>query len=213
MSKRSILVLVASLAMTFGATSAFAVNSLAVNMDAAIVGVYGLEVLVDNGDATAVYVQSGEASDEKVYRASFRIGHNDLAMTENSGHMIFTGRQQGGNGNIIRLFMKRQGGTYKLRCRWKKDLGGTGFCGQFTFAPINTLVTVEWVASTGDGDDNGAINLIKGTNVQASRTGLDNDTFDIDTARLGLPQGATSTTDGSFYLDDFQSFRTLAPMP
>jgi hypothetical protein len=214
MSKRSIFVL-ATLTVIFSAGSAFAANSLDVNMPAAIEGVYGLEVLVDGADsANAVYVQDATPESEEVYRATFRIAHHDLAMNEDDGHAIMMGRMLGGNGNIIRLYMKRQGGTYKLRCRWKKNLAitGTGFCGQFTFAPVNTLVTVEWIKGA-DGASNGRVRLTKGTNVQADRTDLANDDFDIDTLRLGLPQGipAGDGTAGSYYIDDFQSFRTLAP--
>lgn len=213
MSKRSILVLVASLAMTFGATSAFAANSLDVNTSAAIVGTYGLEVLIDGTDnGNAVFVADTTPAAETVYRFGFRIGHNSLSMDEGTGHPIFMGRQGSGGGNIIRIFMRRQGGNYKIVCRARKDAGGTGFCGQFTFAPVNTRFTLEWMA--GDGSGNGLIRLYKGDNLQAERTNFDNDTFVIDTARLGAPQGIPPTapnTDGSFYLDDFSSFRTLAP--
>lgn len=209
MSRQNIPVLTAGLALIFAA-GAPAANDLAVNPDAAIDGVYGLEVLVD-GSANQAFVADTHPSQEIAYRASFRIGHNNLSMAEGTGHAVFMGRMAGGVGNVLRLFMVRQGGTYKLRCRWKKDIDGTGFCGQLTFAPVNTRVTVEWAAATSPGADDGFIRLFKGDVLQAERTGLDNDTYVIDTARLGLPQGASPTTSGSFYLDDFTSFRTLSP--
>ncbi len=221
MSKRSILVLVASLAVIFGAASAFADEDrctdpptdvcLRVNGAAAIEGDFGLEVVVPDGASNATFVASTEATDETVYRIQFRGNPNDIAMEEGDKVNLFMGRMQGGEGNIIRLFMKRQGGTYKLRCRWKKNGGGTGFCGQFTFAPNNTRIGLEWMA----GDGNGSIKLLKGNSEQFFRDDLANDDYDIDTARLGMPQeigGASIGIDGSYYLDDFQSFRTLAPM-
>ena len=209
MSKRSILVLVASLALVLGATSAFADNSLAVTNAAAIVGNFGLEVITD-GSSNSAFVQDVTPDSETVYRAGFRMNPNGIAMDEGSLHAIMMGRMQGGQGNIIRLYIRRQGGTYKLRCRWKKDGGGTGFCGQFTFAPNNTRITVEWVQS--DGSDNGRVRLTKGTSVEADRMGLANGTFDIDTVRLGMPQGTNNpTTNGTYYVDEFESFRTLAP--
>ncbi len=216
MSKPSILVLVASLAMIFGATSAFAANSLTVNTAAAIVGTYGLEVLVD-GSSNAAYVADTTPADELVYRASFRIAHNNISMDDGNVHAIFMGRMGGGAGNVLRLFTKRIGSNYKIRCRFKRDAvagGGTGFCGQFNFAPINTFLTVEWAAATGPGTNDGTIKLTKGTTVQFNKTNAPTSDFEIDTARLGLPQGVpatSSTTSGSFYLDDFSSFRTLAP--
>lgn len=210
MSKRSILVLVASLAI-FGATSAFA-NTLDVNADAAIDGDFGLEMLVQGpGDSTFVADQS--PTDESVYRIEFRANPNDILMDDRTGHAIFMGRMSGGEGNIIRLFMRytADNDTYKLVCRWKRDIGGTGFCGQFTFAPNNTRIGVEWVKASGPGNNDGIIRLRKGNNVQFEKTNAGNSNFDIDTARLGLPQGTVPTSSGSFYLDSFSSFRTLAP--
>ncbi len=216
MSKRSILVSIASLAMIFGATSAFAANSLDVNMDAAIIGVYGLEVLVD-GSSNATFVASTEATDETVYRVSFRANPNDISMDDGKSSSMFMGRMAGGSGNVIRLYMRRQGGNYKVRYKWKKDPGspgpGTGYCGQFTFAPNNTWITAEWVQASNAQGDNGSCALYKGNNLMFSRDNLTNETYDIDTARLGLPQAPHPNTSGSFYLDDFASFRTLAPPP
>ncbi len=205
-----ILALAASLAMTLGAGGALLANDLAVTTDAAIAGVYGLEVIVD-GSPKATFVADATPTDEQVYRASFRIAHNDLIMTEGTGHAIFMGRMAGGAGNVVRLYMRRQGDSYKIRCRWKKDTGGTGFCGQFTFAPINTRLTLEWVQASDVGTFDGIVRLYKGDALKAERTNLANAMFDIDTVRLGLPQGASATSGGSFYLDDFLSFRTLAP--
>ncbi len=213
MSKRSISVLVASLAMILGATGAFADNSLAVTPAAAIVGNYGLSVIVD-GSPNAVFVADTTPAAETVYRVSFRVAHNNISMDDGDVFAIFMGRQGSGVGNVLRLFTKRIGGNYKIRCRWKKDLGGTGFCGQFNFAPVNTFMTLEFVASSGAGADDGVLRLTKGSTVQFEKTNADNDTFVIDTARWGLPQGvpaSSSTTNGTFYLDDFASFRTLAP--
>ncbi len=210
MSKRSILVLVASLALMFSAANAFADNSLDVNANAAIVGNFGLEVLVD-GSLNAVYVADTSPADETVYRVEFRVGHNNITMDNGSFHHLFMGRQGGGVGNVVRITMQRLNDEYKLIARVTRDGAGTYFAGKFTFAPVNTRVGFDWVASSGAND--GVFRLRKGDNVQFERTDLDNDTFEIDTARFGLPKatGSIATTSGSYYLDDFSSFRTLAP--
>ncbi len=197
------------LAILLGASGALGANDLAVTTDAAIAGNYGLEVLAD-GSPNATFVADQTPADETVYRFSFRIAHNNLSMAGDTGHAISMARM-GGAGNVIRLFMRRQGDAYKIRCRWKRDAGGTGFCGQFTFAPVNTRLTLEWQQATGDQSHDGIIRLYKGDTLKAERTNLSNATFAIDTMRLGLPQGASPTTSGSFYIDDFLSFRTLAP--
>ena len=111
-------------------------------------------------------------------------------------------------GNIIRITMAQKNNQYKILCRIKKTGGGTAFCGQFTFAPVNTRVGFDYIG--GDGD--GVMVLRKGNNTQFSRDDFPSD-FVIDTVRFGMPKNgdAEATTNGSYYLDDFSSFRTLAP--
>jgi len=208
MSKRSILVLVASLVTIFGATGAFAANSLDVNANAALVGAFGLEVLVD-GSTNAVYVADTSPAAETVYRVEFRVGHNNIAMDNGNAHQVLMARQTG-FGNVIRITMQRLNDQYKLVCRMTRDTGGTDFCGKFTFAPVTTRAGFEWVASSGAND--GEFRFKKGDTVQFERLTYDNDTNVIDTTRFGLPKVTNiATTSGSYYLDDFSSFRTLAP--
>ena len=209
MSKRFILVL-AAMAMVFGAGSAFADNSLDVNMAAAIVGTYGLEVLVD-GSSNPVYVAETDATnDETVYRGEFRMRHNDVAMDNGTGHIVFLSRRGGPVINNYRLFIKRINDEYKITARAKKDGAGTANCGKTTFGAGGGMrVGFEWVA--GDGVNPGECRLFRnGVEVFENAT-LDNDTMEFDSVRFGAPSGVSATTIGSYYLDDFSSFRTLAP--
>ena len=208
--KRHNMVLMAGLVLIFSAGSAVADNSLDVNANAAILGNFGLEVLVD-GSANSTFVADITPAAETVYRVQFRANPNSIGMNNGTGHAIMFGRQAGGGGNIIRINMQRQNDEYKIVCRITRDGGGTYFCGKFTFAPNNTRVGFEWVAASSSGGGDGEFRLLKGDNVQFERTDLNTGDFVIDTARFGLPKTASATTSGSFYLDDFSSFRTLAP--
>lgn len=208
--KRHNLVLTAGLVLLFSAGSAMADNSLDVNANAAILGDFGLEVLID-GSANQTFVADTTPAAETVYRVQFRANPNNITMDNGTGHAIFFGRQGGGGGNVLRLTMQRLNDEYKVVCRIQRDGGGTYFCGKFTFAPVNTRIGVEWVAASAPGADDGIVRLRKGDTVQFERTDFDTDTWVIDTARFGLPKDADATTSGSFYLDDFASFRTLAP--
>jgi hypothetical protein len=209
MSKRHIMVLLTGVALVCSA-NVFAANSLDVNANAAIVGNFGLEVLVD-GSANAAFVADTTPAAETVYRAFFRGNPNGITMTVDTSHNILLARQAGGVGNIVRISMTRKNlSDYKLSCRVLRDGGGTYFCGQFTFSPVNTRVTVEYVSGTAPNSGDGVVRLFKGDALQFERTDYDSN-FVIDTVRFGLPKTADATTNGSFYLDDFQSFRTLAP--
>lgn len=46
---------------------------------------------------------------------------------------------------------------------------------------------------------------------EGERTDLDNDRLTIDSVKWGLLKRAGAGRSGSFYLDDFQSFRTRSP--
>ena len=210
MSKRFILVLAAM--AVFGAGSAFADNSLDVNGSAAIVGNYGLEVLVD-GSGNPVYVAETDATnDETVYRAEFRIRHNDVAMDNGTGHAVLFGRRGGPVLNNLRVFLTRNSsGAYQIRFRAKNDGPGTRNCGKTTFGAGGGLrLGIEWVASEA-GMGNGECRLFRNGIEVVERTNLVNETMEVDSVRFGAPEGVDATTIGSFYLDDFSSFRTLAP--
>ncbi len=209
MSKRSISVLIAGLAMIFGVTGAFADNSLDVDASAAISGNYGLEVLVD-GSANGTYVTDATANDETVYRVEFRIRHNSLNMADLDSHAVLLGRKGMPSQNNIRIIMARLGGGYKILGRAKKDGQGSAKCGKFTMGVLGSRVGFEWVAS--DGSNNGLCRLYKNGTLQGEKLNIDNETLEVDNVRFGAPQGVDPGTTGpSYYLDDFSSFS--APWP
>lgn len=215
MLKRSMLVAIASLTMGFGAATVAAQpctppNCLDVNMDAALEGEFGLEVVM--GGTNATFLADATPEQEGVYRLDFLIAHNDITMDNNTFHHVLMTRQAG-VGNILRLTMQRLNDQYKLVCRVKRDTGGTYFCGKFNIASGTTRVGVEWVAASGPGTNDGQVTLSKGINIKFERLDLDNSTQAIDTVRFGLPRANSTmaTTMGSFYLDSFGSFRTLEP--
>lgn len=212
MSKRSITVPLVSLAMIFVATGAFAVNSLDVNADAALGGSnFGLEVLVD-GSANGVFVADTSPNDELVYRAEFRANRNDMSMDDGASHAILFGRRGGPTINNIRVFMKFIDPEFKVTVRAKKDGAGTANCGKTTFAPGGGVrIGIEWVAATGAASGDGECRLFRNGVEVFENTTLQNFDMEVDAVRFGAPDGVGATSTGSFYLDDFSSFRTLAP--
>ena len=216
MSKRSILVAVTALAMVFGASGAFAVNSLDVNANAALGGSnFGLEVLID-GSTNGVYVaENAQHNNETIYRAEWRMNHNNIAMDEGAGHNVFLARQVMPNRNNLRVSLAVLSSEYKVIYRAKKEGAGTAFCGKFTInaAGGGARAGVEVVPASGAGMNNGICRLFKNGAMQFENTNVSNFGLEVDAVRFGAPKGSDidATTSGSFYLDDFQSFRTLAP--
>ncbi len=217
MSKRSILAAVAALAMVFGASGAMAQNSLDVNANAALGGsLFGLEVLLDGGSTNGVYVaENAQHNDETVYRAEWRVNHNNIAMDEGSSHNIFLARQVTPTRNNLRVSLFVASGDYKIGYRAKKEGAGTAFCGKFTISAAGggARAGIEVVPASGTGMSDGVCRLFKNGVEQFERTDVSNFGTEVDAVRFGAPKGSDidATTVGSFYLDDFQSFRTLAP--
>ncbi len=193
--------------MLLSVTPTFA-NNVTFSTQAALTGNHGIEVVMD-GSTNSAYLVDLSPTDETAYRAEFRIAHNNLVMAEGSNHGVFYGRMEGGTGNVIRLNMALLSGEYKITVRCLKDVGGTAFCGKFTFAPNTTRVKLEWKAATAPGANNGIFRLYKGDTLQFEKTNLDTDTLQIDTARLGVTKNADATTLGSYYIDQFSSDRNV----
>ena len=212
MSKRSILVPLAALAMIFGAGSAFA-NSLDVNPSAALAGNFGLEIITD-GTSTPAYVATAAFDSETVVRAEWRANRNTLSMAAGTGHAMALFRRANPPGvlNNYRSFIKFINGEFKVTARAKKDGPGTANCGKTTFAPGGGVrIGFEIVTSSGPGNNDGLCRLYRNGVLVFENTGLDNDMQNIGSVRFGAPDGVAATTSGSFYLDDFSSFRTLGP--
>jgi RHS repeat-associated protein len=76
-------------------------------------------------------------------------------------------------------------------------------------------ITSKWVgAATSSGTNDGYLTLwIDGTQ-QANLTGVDNDTWRVDRARLGALSGMDAGTSGTYYFDAFESRRSnyIGPM-
>ncbi len=214
MSKRSILVALTALAAIFGAASAHADNSLAVTPAAALGGTnYGLAVTTMGGSTNEVYVVDQNPNDELVYRFEFRANRNGIMMENGSAHAIFVARRGMPTVNNIRVFMQKVNDEFKIRIRAKKEGAGTANCGKTSFAPGGGVrIGMEWVAASTTGASDGICRLFRNGVQVFENTNVSNFGMEVDAVRFGLPFGdVESDTNGDFYLDEFSSFRTLAP--
>ena len=111
------------------------------------------------------------------------------------------------------LRLKQTGANeFQLRLKARENSGRFRFVGSAKVSRGEwTLVSVLWARAGTNGLDEGLAALFTDSNLRGERDNLDNDRQTIDTARLGLWKRAGAAQSGSFYLDDFSSFRTLAP--
>ncbi len=211
--------------------------SLSVNGGAALEGSFGLEVLMN--DTSSAYVMDDSPVNETVYRAEFLLDLNDLNFSASSGpssnHSILKLWDMDVPGPLPRqhvIIGIRLGGDgkYKVFCKliqydgatswpiWRTDLGSPMELNLPSTAggyPVG--VRVEFVqGTTGGGGADGIVRFARYTNFDPGNwntkehVAVLNYLLDVDRAYFGA-MAADATSTGSFYLDSFQSFRTLAP--
>jgi hypothetical protein len=214
---RSLLAFVALSLLLTG--SAFAQSSLDVNATAAMNGTsFGLEVILNNSTDLA-YTQDNSPTDDTVYRASFWFDANSIAMPTATRFPIFLGRDDS-LGNRLRLQMQYHGPSDNYRLR----LQGRNFAGDFVNA-LSTVNNAQWLAIGAPGNGpvqvtleavfagaGGASLCLQANGLTHDKTGFGNGNQGaIDNIRFGATRSIAATFNGSFYLDEFESFRTLSP--
>lgn len=212
--RRSALILAALSLLLAGAAQAQ--NSVAVTGAAAMNGTnFGLEVSLDGASTNLAYVQDDTPTDETVYRASFWVNANNLGMALFQRFPIFLGRDDA-NGNVLRLQLHYNGNNHRLRLQIRKnngdwvqarEMGDTGpqFLAIGSDTPRDVLIEARY-----ENSNMGFVRLVANGRT-FFKEGYQAGNYEIDHIRFGATRNLTAALNGSFYLDEFQSFRTLAP--
>jgi hypothetical protein len=193
--------------VALAAMPALAANTLGVNTAAAHDGTYGMYTTQD-GSTNRVYVQDNSPTDEKTYNASFEFSLNTIDMTCPGRQTIFLARSDVPE-STIRIVLARF-----YDCRWAVRLGVRKDNGDFTFVGGDILpntsfhkIGLEWAAASAPGANDGWARLLRNDNVKKEKFNIDNDTTEVDYARLGLTSGLDATSTGTLYYDSFVSTR------
>lgn len=221
MSKYLKVFAVALVAMVAG--TAMAANNVTVNAGAALNGTnYGLEVNIED-NATSTYVVSEHPTDEKVFRALFWINPANLADVSDvpgNNWFRFFAAADDTNGQHIVLFLKKSiaNRNWRVTVYKRKNNGYFEMAGEFFWTlgsdPQPFQMQVEWSAAD-PGLQNGYISVTKvsnGTGITFNTA--DDSNFEVDKVLIGFlnydnfDPGASG---GSYYFDEYESYRTLAP--
>lgn len=185
-------------------------NNLSVNSGAAMVGAFGLEVVLD-GSTNAAFVQDSSPENETVYRASFRINPNTLQLPVGAQVEVFAALQGKKKPQIILFPERRSKKKFNLYALVRDATVKLALAGKTVIKRKPTRITIEWAQATGAGTHDGVFRLARNGKNKIN-VAMNNPHFEIDTARLGLSQSAVDPSPfGTYYLDDFSSFRSLAP--
>jgi hypothetical protein len=179
-------------------------GDLSASAAAALIGSQGLQSVID--DITAIYVTDDSPSAEPRYRVRFYFDPNSISMASGDAHFIFKGFL-GTATDVLQVEFRNFSGAYQLRAKLLNDSSAFVISNWFTISDAAHFIELDWRAATGAGANNGGLTLwIDGTQ-QADLTGVDNDTWRIDRARLGALSGIDPGTTGTYFFDAFESRR------
>lgn len=201
----------------FGGT-AMADNSLEVTADAAMEGNFGLRVHIDPGTLTNAYVQSDHPQQESHFFVSFWVDATnlDLPVTPSVNKCFvfmkfFRDSPNPKQHTFVYLCRNNADTAWRIAINTRKDstywnwLGGTFLSGDAN--PNPQFIEVEWQQSTGAND--GIARLWRNGSLKREVTTLDNDTFNVDFVRVGIPPDSKlgPLASGSFDFDSYVSTR------
>lgn len=216
--KRVLFPVVVAVMLVAGTSAA---SSIAVTGAAAIEGSYGLAVTMD-GVSDNAFVQDETPNNETVYRATFKFHRNTLAFagapnTAASSHAIFKAwdmDQPAGSQRQHIVLGLRLNASSALRL-WAKatdagggdvftELGLPGLAGN----PVTITVQFDQAAGT--------LQVCRKNLTGVFLCGTMNHNagaHNVDQVNLGVTGAADTSTSGTYWIDSFESYRTLTTLP
>jgi hypothetical protein len=127
-------------------------------------------------------------------------------MASGEAHFIFKGFM-GTGADVLQVELRNSSGLYQIRAKILNDSSTFVLTNWFTISDASHFIEVDWRAATGSGTNNGGLTLWIDGIQQANLTGIDNDTWRVDRARLGALAGMDAGTNGTYFFDAFESRR------
>jgi hypothetical protein len=204
-----------------GGFSPWSVNAadggdLFVTSDAGLGGTaLGMAALVD--DVNSLFVEDVTPTAEVAYRARFYFDPNGFDPGEATRHFrtrIFILFADNDTRRVSALVLKRQGGSYSLMQRCRRDDNSQAETGFFPISDEPHWILIEWQRATTDSSNDGVCALtIDGVEV-ARVPDVQNNSRTIGRVRLGALSVKSGAT-GTLFFDEFVSKRmgTIGSLP
>jgi glucose/arabinose dehydrogenase len=182
-------------------------GDLAVTAAAALVGSQGMRSLLD--DNTPISVIDESPAGESRYHARFYFDPNSTPMANGDSYVLFFGYSGSGlTRPVFAVEVRFNNGSYQLRGGLASDNLIWRRGGWVTISDAPHFAEIDWKASSGNGANDGSLSFWVDGTIRSSLTGVDNDTWRIDRARLGANAGIDAGTRGTVFFDGFESHRT-----
>ncbi|HET7398541.1 MAG TPA: multicopper oxidase domain-containing protein [Intrasporangium sp.] len=173
-------------------------------------GNLGMQVTLATGSRSAAYVTDNSPIGETTYHAAFAFDPNTL--TGNTPLTLFEGRTATAQAFSLQYLRATASAARRVRIVMTRS-GTTALTGPWvTLVPGAHTLRLDWRSGPATGATAGSLGLsVDGTSVSVL-TG-NTSTLRIESARLGLTAGVTSSTSmlGSAYFDSFTSTRYTIP--
>src|SRR5688572_9476730 len=179
-------------------------GDLSASPASALVGSQGMQATID--DSNTIYVTDDSPNAEAGYRVRFYFDPNSISMASGDAHFIFKGFS-GLSTDVLQLELRNSAGSYQIRAKILNDGSAFVVTNWFTINDASHYIELDWQAATAAGANNGGVTLWVDGIQQQDLTGVDNDTWRIDRARLGALAGMDPGTSGTYYFDAFESRR------
>ena len=166
-----------------------------------------------SGDLETAFVISDEPSSERTFRFGFWMDMNNLVIPPQQTVRIIEVRKDRPEGRILMIVaIYTRFGTPKINFMAYNEAGGLVPVGGFDLRASGAQrFMVNWQAASAPGANDGIVNVAKGP-VLKGRTDLDiylNGTDGVDQVRFGYVARGDASLNGSFFLDNYESYRTL----
>lgn len=149
-------------------------------------------------DTNASYGLLSGPTNEKEITVEVEFDPNSLAMADGDAFRLIDATGSGTGGDFFYVRIRRSGGAYHVRLLYDTDTAtDVDASGLIEIPDAPTLVRVVARASSGAGNDDGAIFLFVNNQMRASVTGIDNDTHDADTVLVGTVASVDAGTSGT----------------
>lgn len=181
------------------------------HVDAAHDGDVGLEITFNDGTVAFGSIDAADI-DQKTGVISFWFNPNSVAL-DNTKNLTLVDCINGDPLTVQYLQLYQDAGEYFLRIRYRNDANDV-ISSSYTEIGNNDWMLVTWMfsMSSGAGNNNGYGRLYIDNELVISQTGNDNDSYDWDTARIGMGFTNSAGFGGSFYVDTIKTRTTIVPV-
>ncbi|HEY3311768.1 MAG TPA: right-handed parallel beta-helix repeat-containing protein, partial [Anaerolineales bacterium] len=181
------------------------VGAMTVTPTDAIIGLYGMQVTINNNNPA--FITDATPNAENSYHARFYFNPASLLMANNQQFILFRADTSTGLPVLKTELAFSSAKGYQIRTSALTNANRWKYSAWYSVSTSQHAIEFFWLAATAPRAKNGMLSLWIDGIQQANLAGIDNDLYRIDQVNLGAVQNISTGTRGSLYIDSFESHR------